>query len=202
MVGALICGCSLVTPATSSTPDNLGLSPTLAQAKTSSLAKNGMVTISAADYCERVNDAFDAIGTTDYKATLTKGTNGITLDMDIRKGRQLVGYVEFCLDNRDGSWLTYRERSSNKTFNDMLLTIFDDGDNDAEYFVYSAIAMSMAIDPSLDKWDAQIIISRLIDKAELQDDGTFYSGGKNNDIIYGFLMSNGTSCLLIDCSNA
>ena len=48
----------------------------MAQAKTTSLVKNDMVTISAADYCEAVNDAFDTIGVTGYKATLTKGGDG------------------------------------------------------------------------------------------------------------------------------
>lgn len=160
-----------------------------------------MVTISAADYCDRVNDAFDAIGTTEYKASLTKGTDGTTLDMDIRKGTKLVGYVEFCLSEKDKSWITYRERNSDKTFNDMLLTVFDDDDS-AEYFVYTTIAMAMAIDPSLDKWDAQEIASYLADNAELQNDGKYFSSGKQNGIRYSFMLSDGVFFLLVDCSKA
>ena len=183
-------------------PDNLGLCPTLAQAKTTSLVKNGMVTISAADYCEAVNDAFDTIGVTGYKATLTKGTDSVTLDMDIRKGTQLVGFIEFCLAEEDNSWITYRERNSSKTFNVMALVVFGDGDDGAEYFVYTAIAMALAIDPSLDKWDAQKIISYLVDNAERKDNGDFYYQTKNNGIGYGLLVSDGDFYLFIDCSKA
>ena len=183
-------------------PDNLGLCPTLAQAKTTSLVKNGMVTISAADYCEAVNDAFDTIGATGYKATLTKGTDSVTLDMDIRKGTQLVGFIEFCLaeEEEDSSWITYRERNSSKTFNGMFLVVFGDGDDGAEYFVYTAIAMALAIDPSLDKWDAQKIISYLVDNAECKDNGDLYYQTKNNGIRYALLVSDGDFYLLIDCS--
>ena len=200
--GALICACGLAAPATSSMPDNLGLCPTLAQAKTTSLVKNGMVTISAADYCEAVNDAFDTIGVTGYKATLTKGTDSVTLDMDIRKGTQLVGFIEFCLAEEDNSWITYRERNSSKTFNVMALVVFGDGDDGAEYFVYTAIAMALAIDPSLDKWDAQKIISYLVDNAERKDNGDFYYQTKNNGIRYALVVSDGDFYLLIGCSKA
>lgn len=182
-------------------PDALGLSPAVAQAKTTSLVKNGMVTISAADYCEAVNDAFDTIGATGYKATLTKASDGVHLFMDIRKGTQFVGSIVF-LSAEGDSGITYRERNSSKTFNKMFLTIFDGDDDYAEYFSYTTRAMALAIDPSLDERGALKIMAYLSSNAEREDDGNFYCVTENNGIIYGFMLSDGNLLLLIDCSKA
>lgn len=187
-----------------------GVAPvSVAQAKTSNLSsygsstsivKNGVFAISASEYTDRVNAAFEALGQPDYKVSLTKGVDGKTLDMDIRYKSELVGFAEFCWSDESNSWIGYGKRDSGKAF-DYILAQWFSGDDMAEYGCYSIMALTMAADPSLDKYDAQTILNYLIDNAESIKDGYLGSSGHQNGIKYGFMITpSGSPAFTIDCS--
>ena len=205
----LACTMGLALPAESA-PQGLDLfSSTPAFAKSSntsssskSYVKNGMFTFSASEYVDRVNDALKDLGQSDYSVNLTKGVDGKTLDMDIRYKSELVGFAEFNLSDVDDSWISYCERNSSKAFNKTLAMWFEDDDS-AEHSLIVSLAMMMAADPSLSKYDAVDFMSSLVDSFETRNkNGEQYkvSGDHHNNIWYCLIIDpEGRISLAIDC---
>lgn len=181
----------------------------VAQAKTSGLSsynsgtstvENGLFAISASEYADRVNAAFEEIGRPDYKVSLTKSVDGTTLDMDIRYKSKLVGVARFRSAGVDDSYLSYSERNSNKAFDNILTTWFYD-DDIAAYSYYSITAMTMAADSSLDKHDAQGVSIYLAYNVDTIRDGYFGSTDRLNGIRYTLVIDSDGNCFFsIDCS--
>lgn len=206
----LACTMGLALPATSA-PQGVDLfasTPALAKSTSSSTysksyVKGNMFTLSASEYADRINDMFKELGQPDYSVSLTKNPDGKSLDMDIRYKSRLVGFAEFCLSDVDNSWIGYRERNSSKTFNTVLGMWFEDDDS-AEYCFFTSLAMMMAADPSLSKYNATMLMSSLVSDLDLVDEnGEEYaiSGQRQGDIWYCLIInSDGSASLAVDCS--
>lgn len=206
----LACTMGLALPATSmpQSIDLLASTPALAKSTSSSTysksyVKGNMFTLSASEYADRINDMFKELGQSDYSVSLTKNPDGKSLDMDIRYKSRLVGFAEFCLADVNNSWINYRERDSSKTFNRVLAIWFEDDDS-AEYCFFTSLAMMMAANPSLSKYNATMLMSSLVSDLDLFDeDGKGYaiSGQRQGDIWYCLIInSDGSASLAVDCS--
>ena len=206
----LACTMGLALPAASMPQgiDLLASTPALAKSSSTSTysksyVKDNMFTLSAREYAVRINDMFEELGQPDYAVNLTKNPDGKSLDMDIRYKSRLVGFAEFCLADVNNSWIGYCERGSSKAFNKVLAIWFEDDDS-AEYCFFTSLAMMMAADPSLSKYNATMLMSSLVSDLDLFDeDGKEYaiSGQRQGDIWYCLIInSDGSATLAVDCS--
>ena len=154
--------------------------PSVAQAKdsVSKSVKNGVFVDSAADFSERLDDAFAEI-------------DGCPLKVDGYKKMSKDGRLGVCL--RDGSiaglvtfgdangFLKYSDRSESKAFDSVWIYVAEDEQQD-EYAAYSLIGMIMACDPSLSLIDAADVAQDVLDSYDGESGSVLKNG-----IIYGFM---------------
>lgn len=179
LVGLALCGACLVAPVEEGVSGN-ALLPSVAQAKdsVSKLVKNGVFVDSAADFSERLDDAFAEIGgcplkVDGYKKMPKDGRLGVCL----RDG-SIAGLVTFGDAN---GFLKYSDRSESKAFDSVWIYVAEDEQQD-EYAAYSLIGMIMACDPSLSLIDAADVAQDVLDSYDGESGSVLKNG-----IIYGFM---------------
>ena len=203
LAGLMLCGAMAAMPTEIQSNTTNGLaSPSVAWAKTStsksSIVKNGMFTISASDFVDRMDSGFKDInastGECNLKASGTKSFDDTTFDMDIRRGSKLIGFARFSKDEGD-SEVSYMQRNASNSFSRVAINLSDTADTSD--VVCLTLAAVMAADPTLTLSDAIDVMTECLESVDVFED---YGGTKNNGIIY-MLMPTSSGCLfVIDCS--
>lgn len=179
LVGLALCGACLVAPVEEGVSDN-ALLPSVAQAKDSisKLVKNGVFVDSAADFSERLDDAFAEIGGCSLKVDdCEKLAKGGRLGVSLRDG-SIVGLVTF--SGTDGD-LRYSDRNKSKAFDSVWIYVAEDDKQD-ETAAYSLVGLIMACDPSLSPDDAVDVAQDVTDSYDGKS-----GGAQKNGIIYALM---------------
>lgn len=179
LAGLMLCGGCLAVPVEEGDFGN-ALLPSVAQAKgsVSKSVKNGVFVDSAADFSERLDDAFAEIDGCSLKVDdCEKLTKGGRLGVSLRDG-SIVGLVTF--GGADGD-LKYSDRNKSKSFESVWIYV-GEGDKQDETAAYSLVGLIMACDPGLSFDDAVDVAQDVTDSYDGKS-----GGAQKNGIIYALM---------------
>ncbi len=206
LAGLMLCGAMATMPAGIQSEAADGLTtPNVAWAKggttKTSIVKNGMFTISASDFVDRMDAGFKEIDALtdecDLKASGTKSYDDKTFDMDIKKGSKLVGFARFSKDKGD-SEVSYAQRNTgSSSFSRVTISIFDTVESSD--LAHITLAATMAADPTLTLPDAVEVITDCVESIDVFED---YGGAVKNGITYLLVPTPSGYLFAIDCSNS